>query len=329
VSPFTLTASSRGGDQVLVAEKVKVSIGERVLLDRFTGTVNRGDVIGFIGPNGAGKSTLLKTLLGEREAQGGVVKIGESTVVGYYQQDLGQVPKDQSIFDIIGGLRPKWTRGAIQNHLGTFGFSGETVLRVAGSLSGGERARVGLAMMALQEANVLIFDEPTNHLDVESIESLEESLENYDGTIILVSHDRALLRNLVTRVWSLDHERIEDVEGSFDEWEAFKASRQKQARITAAEEKKAEAKKPKENRKPDEQHRAKQAEERGKERGRETAEQRVHALEGEIKGLEGKLADPGLYQQPNGTKEAKKLDGELRAKRAELDRAMEEWTTLS
>lgn len=326
VSPFTLTAGSRGGDQVLVAENVKVAVGERVLLDRFSARVNRGDVIGFVGANGSGKSTLLKTLLGERPAEGGSVKVGDGTQVGYYQQDLGQVPKDKSIFDIIADLRPKWTRGAVQNHLGTFGFSGDTVLRVAGSLSGGERARVGLGMMALQEANLLVFDEPTNHLDVESIESLEESLENYEGTIVLVSHDRALLRNLVTRVWSLENGRIEDVEGGFDEWEAFRASRAKQAKAQAAEDKKAEAKRPKENRKPDEQHRAKQAEERGKERGREKAEQRVHALEGEIKALEAKLADPGLYQQAGGAKEAKKLDGELRARKAELDRAMEEWT---
>jgi ATP-binding cassette subfamily F protein 3 len=323
VSPFTLTSSSRGGDQVLVAEGVKVTVGERVLLDRFTGRVNRGDVIGFIGSNGAGKSTLLKTLLGERDAQGGTVKVGDGTVVGYYQQDLGQVPKDRTIFDIIADLRPKWTRGAIQNHLGTFGFSGESVQRVAGSLSGGEKARVGLAMMALQEANLLIFDEPTNHLDVESIESLEESLENYDGTIVIVSHDRALLRNLVTRVWSLDKLRIEDVEGSFDDWEAYKASREKEARAAAAE-----AKKPKAPLKPNEEHRAKQADERATVRQREKAEQRVQELERQIKELEAKLADPGLYQQPNGQKEAKKLDGELRAKRAELDRAMEEWTTL-
>jgi ATP-binding cassette subfamily F protein 3 len=323
VSPFTLTSSSRGGDQVLVAEGVKVTVGERVLLDRFTGRVNRGDVIGFIGSNGAGKSTLLKTLLGERDAQGGTVKVGDGTVVGYYQQDLGQVPKDRTIFDIIADLRPKWTRGAIQNHLGTFGFSGESVQRVAGSLSGGEKARVGLAMMALQEANLLIFDEPTNHLDVESIESLEESLENYDGTIVIVSHDRALLRNLVTRVWSLDKLRIEDVEGSFDDWEAYKASREKEARAAAAE-----AKKPKAPLKPNEEHRAKQADERATVRQREKAEQRVQELERQIKELEAKLADPGLYQQPNGQKEAKKLDGELRAKRAELDRAMEEWTAL-
>ena len=326
VSPFTLTAASRGGDQVLVAEQVKVTIPGRVLLDRFSARVNRGDVIGFVGPNGAGKSTLLKTLLGERPPESGSVRLGDGTAVAYYQQDLGQVPADKTIFDIIADLRPKWTRGAVQNHLGTFGFSGDSVLRVAGSLSGGEKARVGLAMMALEEANLLVFDEPTNHLDVESIESLEESLEGYEGTIILVSHDRALLRNLVTRVWSLEGGRIVDVEGTFDEWEAFKAGREKRSREEAAEARQAEAKRPKEKAKPNEAHRAKQAEERDQVRKRERAEQRVQELEEMVRALEGKLADPALYQRPQGTREAKELDGELRAKRAELERAMEEWS---
>ena len=327
VSPFTLTAASRGGDQVLVAENVKVSIPGRVLLDRFTARVNRGDVIGFVGPNGAGKSTLLKTLLGERPPESGTVRLGDGTIVAYYQQDLGQVPADKTIFDIVADLRPKWTRGAVQNHLGTFGFSGDTVQRVAGSLSGGEKARVGLAMMALEEANLLVFDEPTNHLDVESIESLEESLEGYEGTIILVSHDRALLRNLVTRVWSLERGRIEDVEGTFDDWEAFRAGRERRAREEAAEARQAEAKRPKEKPKPDEERRARQAEERDQVRKRERAEQRVQMLEEEIRAIEAKLADPALYQQPHGAKEAKALDGELRAKKAEHDRAMEEWST--
>ncbi|HET7041992.1 MAG TPA: hypothetical protein VFI13_08225, partial [Gemmatimonadales bacterium] len=169
---------------------------------------------------------------------------------------------------------------------------------------------------------------PTNHLDVESIESLEESLEGYEGTIILVSHDRALLRNLVTRVWSLEGRRIEDVEGSFDDWEAFKAGRAKRAREAEAEARQAEAKRPREKAKPDEERRAKQAEERDQARKRERAEQRVQGLEGEVRALEEQLADPTLYQRADGTRDAQRLDGELKAKRAELDRAMEEWTRL-
>ncbi|MGH7589797.1 MAG: ATP-binding cassette domain-containing protein, partial [Gemmatimonadales bacterium] len=246
-------------------------------------------------------------------------------VVAYYQQDLAQVPPDRSIYDIIADLRPKWTRGAVQGHLGTFGFSGDTVLRVAGSLSGGERARVALAMMALTEANLLVFDEPTNHLDVESIESLEESLDAYEGTVILVSHDRALLRNLVTRVWALDQGRIEDVEGTFDDFEAFRASREKRARAEAAEARQADARKPKAKATPDEERRARQSAERTADRKREAAEARVQELEGAARALESRLADPVLYQGKDGAAEAARLNAELGATKAELDRAYVEW----
>ncbi|HEU5357758.1 MAG TPA: ATP-binding cassette domain-containing protein, partial [Gemmatimonadales bacterium] len=329
VSPFTLTAGSRGGDQVLMAEDVKVAVGDRVLLDRFSSRVKRGDVIGFVGANGAGKTTLLKTLLGERPAEGGTVRVGDGTVVAYYQQDLGQVPADKTIYDIIADLRPKWTRGAVQGHLGTFGFSGDSVLRVAGSLSGGERARVALAMMALAEANLLVFDEPTNHLDVESIESLEESLEAYEGTVILVSHDRALLRNLVTRVWALENARIDDVEGTFDDWEAFRAAREKRARTAAAEARQAETKRPRQKADPEEERRARQSAERTAGRKRAAAETRVQQLEGAVRELESRLADPALYQGKNGAAEAARLNAELSARKDDLDRAMEDWAALN
>ena len=113
-----------------------------------------------------------------------------------------------------------WNRGQIQGHLGRFDFSGSEVQRRASSLSGGERARVALALMMLSDANLLVFDEPTNHLDVESIEALEDALENYEGSVILVTHDRALLAALATRIWSFDDATLTDYPGDFAEWEA-------------------------------------------------------------------------------------------------------------
>ena len=172
-------------------------------------------MLGLVGPNGTGKTTLLATILGDRPPQGGSVRLGDSIGIASYRQDLAQVPRDKTLFDIIHDLRPAWTRGQVMDHLGRFDFSGDATLRRAGSLSGGELARVALAMMTLANANVLVFDEPTNHLDVESIEALEDAIENYEGTVILVSHDRALLRALCTRVWTLEHARIIDYEGSF------------------------------------------------------------------------------------------------------------------
>src|SRR6185437_15320883 len=214
-----LEVSERGGDRVLAAEALTVAIGDRTLVSEFTATANRGDVIALVGQNGAGKTTLIKTLLGEREAQGGAARLGGSVTPAYFRQDHDRLPLDSSLYEVIENLRPLWTRGAIQNHLGCFGFSGEEVFRSTRTLSGGERSRLALAVIVLQRANMLVLDEPTNHLDVESIEAIEDAIEEYEGTVLLVSHDRALLRELATRVWAFDGERLVDYGGTFVEWE--------------------------------------------------------------------------------------------------------------
>ncbi len=213
----------RGGDQVIVAQKLHLEVEDRTLLREFTGVVRRGDVVGLLGQNGTGKTTLLRTLAGDRPPTGGELRLGGSITMSWYRQDLAQVPGDKSLYEIIQGHRPLWERGAIQGHLGRFGFSGDEVLRRASTLSGGEKARVALAVMMLESSNLLVFDEPTNHLDVESIEALEDAIERYPGTVLLVSHDRALLRSLVTRVWRIEEQKISEFDGPFAEWEALQA----------------------------------------------------------------------------------------------------------
>src|SRR6266568_878771 len=199
-------------------------------------TLERTGVVGIIGRNGAGKSTLLRALLGEHPLHGGELRLGASITTGYYRQDLSQVPLDGTLYEVIAALRPKWERGQIQGHLGRFGFSGHEVLRRADSLSGGERARVALAMLMLSGANLLILDEPTNHLDVESIEALEDAIDGYDGTVILVSHDRALLRALTTRIWILHGRHMTEFAGGYAEWEEVSTERAHAALVSAAEE---------------------------------------------------------------------------------------------
>ncbi|MGH7581340.1 MAG: ABC-F family ATP-binding cassette domain-containing protein, partial [Gemmatimonadales bacterium] len=231
-----LSADERGGDQVLVASGVRLEVEARTLLDGFSSRVNRGDVIGLVGPNGAGKSTLIRAIVGDREPAAGEIRVPDSVRIAHYRQDLAQVPQDRTLYEIIADLRPSWGRGPVQGHLGRFGFSGDSVQRRAGSLSGGETARVALAIMMLSGANFLIFDEPTNHLDVESIEALEDAIEEFDGTVLLVSHDRALLRTLTTRMWVLHRERITDFDGGFADWEVTSAEREHAAAVAAAEE---------------------------------------------------------------------------------------------
>ncbi len=319
-------AQERGGDQVIVAEGVRIAYGERVLLDGFTGIVRRGEVIGLVGPNGTGKSTLLAAITGGRPVEEGSVRVPDSISVGYYRQDLSEVPRDRTLFDSIQDRRHSWSRGQVQAHLGKFGFSGDGVLRRAATLSGGELARMALALLELERANLLVFDEPTNHLDVESIEELEDAIGEFDGTVLLVSHDRALLRALATRVWFLHDGRITDFPGTFAEWEQASRERAHAARVQAAEE--AKVRELRERQKVRRQGEAKQeerAERRAVKRAVEEAEREVAACEARLAQVEAALADPDLYRMPEGVQRSLELGKELESARTALDAAFAAW----
>jgi ATP-binding cassette subfamily F protein 3 len=330
VMSLRLEAEARGGDQVLLAENVRVAVGERVLVERFSARVGRGDVVGFIGPNGAGKTTLLKAFVGERAVEAGEVRIPDSVRLAHYRQDLAQVPTDRSLYELINDLRPSWGRGAIQGHLGRFGFSGDAVLRQAGTLSGGERARVALAMMMLSGANLLLFDEPTNHLDVESIEALEDAIESYDGTVILVSHDRALLRALTTRVWVLHERRITDFSGTFEEWETASTERAHAARVAASEEEALRrVHERQQTRRSDNGKKKQQSARRTAERQVAEAEAAVTTSESRVAAIRARLEDPAIYATSEGAQQARSLGEELEVARAELDLAVRGWETAT
>jgi ATP-binding cassette subfamily F protein 3 len=325
-----LEADSRGGDQVLVAEGVRVVVEDRVLVDGFSSRIRRGDVIGFVGPNGSGKTTLLRTFVGERAPDAGEVRIPDSVQVAHYRQDLAQVPADRSLYELINELRPSWNRGAIQGHLGRFGFSGDSVLRQTGTLSGGERARVALAMMMLSGANLLLFDEPTNHLDVESIEALEDAIESYDGTVILVSHDQALLRGLTNRVWVLHAGRIIDFPAGFEEWETTSAERSHAAAVRASEEEALRrVHERKQTRRAEDGRKQSQTARRTARLAVEDAEAMVAKCEARVSELRGRLEDPSLYSTAAGSIQAQKLGIELEAARTELDSALRNWESVS
>jgi ATP-binding cassette subfamily F protein 3 len=321
-----LGADERSGDQVLVASSVRLEVAGRTLLDQFSARVSRGEVIGLVGANGSGKSTLIRTIVGERAPDAGEIRLPDSVRVAHYRQDLAQVPPDPSLYQIIADLRPSWGRGPVQAHLGRFGFSGDSVQRTAGSLSGGETARVALAMMMLSGANFLIFDEPTNHLDVESIEALEDAIEGFDGTVLLVSHDRALLRALTTRMWVLHRERITDFDGGFAEWEVASAEREHAAAVAAAEEEATRrVRERKATRRPADRRRTLDSARRTAERAVAQAEERVGEHERRVATLRAQLEAPELYLTADAAQQARRLGAELEQARLALESAFAAW----
>ncbi|MFC1660474.1 ABC-F family ATP-binding cassette domain-containing protein [Gemmatimonadota bacterium] len=323
--------STRGGNQVMVVEDLVVSVGPRRLVNGFSAVVRRGDVIAVVGPNGAGKSTLLATLLGEQGPEAGTVRPGAGVTAAWYRQDHTHLPDGRSLFDCVGDARPTWNRGQIQDHLGRFGFSGDEVKRKTGSLSGGERARVALAIITLKGSNLLALDEPTNHLDVESIEALEDALEGYPGTVLLVSHDRALLRELSTRVWAFREGRLDDYPGSFVDWER-KTSEEDKQRATAELDAERQAREMERvrARRAAEAQRDRQAPLRAARREVEAAERRVHETEKIILDLEAALTHPDLYDgSPESAREAGRLNALLREARNSLDEAMTDWAAAA
>jgi ATP-binding cassette subfamily F protein 3 len=292
--------------------------------------VQRGDVVGLVGPNGAGKSTLLRAIVGDHALDGGTLRLGGSITPAYYRQDLAQVPMGRSLFDIVNDLRPMWGRGPVQAHLARFGFTGDEARRTADALSGGERSRVALAMIMLARANFLLLDEPTNHLDVESIEALEDAIERYEGTVLLVSHDRALLRALATRVWILHDARITDFPGTFEEWEARSAEREHAAAVTAAEEESLRRVREKQKlRRAEHRERDERRRQRTLEEALARAEADVTRLEGEIERLTRELEDPALYADADGARRAGDLGQTLDQARAALDAALARWAEAS
>jgi ATP-binding cassette subfamily F protein 3 len=325
-----LEVNERGGDQVAIARDVTLAVEGRTLIKGFTATIQRGEVVGFVGPNGSGKSTFLRALIGEREPTSGELRIGGSVRPSYYRQDMAQVPIHQTLYEVINELRPQWERRQVQGHLARFGFSGDEAQRRADTLSGGERARVALAMMVLTRANFLLLDEPTNHLDIESVEALEDALAEYEGTILLVSHDRAMLEALTSRVWVLHDQHVTDFPGSFAEWEEQSREREHAASVAAAEH---EALRRVKERKTTRRREVKGDDSRIALRELrqkvEDSEKEVATLESRIKELTAVLEDPELYTTREGTERSLLTGKELDVVRRKLDAAIEKWTAAT
>jgi ATP-binding cassette subfamily F protein 3 len=199
---FRFPPAPRSGREVAIIEDLVHTYGEKILFLGADLLIERGDRIAFLGPNGAGKSTLLRLIMGLEKPSEGTVKLGGHNVIpGYFEQNQAEaLDLNKSVIETIHDEVPDWKNEEVRTLLGRFLFTGETVFKQVGALSGGEKARLALAKMLLTPVNLLILDEPTNHLDIPAKEMMEEAIQNYDGTVIIVSHDRYFISQVANKI---------------------------------------------------------------------------------------------------------------------------------
>ncbi|WP_225757274.1 ATP-binding cassette domain-containing protein [Cardiobacterium sp. Marseille-Q4385] len=325
-----LDAGERSGRQVIVAENISFAhAGGAPLVQDFSDIIERGEKIGLVGANGAGKTTLLRLLLGELPPTAGRLKHGTKLEVAYFDQLRAQLDPEETLRDSVGAgrdyIETNGQRKHIAAYLQDFLFPPERWRTPVGALSGGERARLLLARLFAQPANVLVLDEPTNDLDIETLELLEEVLADYPGTVLLVSHDRAFLDAVVTRLWVFNRHKgkIEQIVGGVSDW------LQQGGDIAQLEEAAAPAAKTAE--KPAAPA-APPAEKRGNklsykyQRELEALPAQIEAAEAEVARLTAVVQEADFYQQPQEAQQAG--FAALEAAQQQLDALVERWMQL-
>jgi len=247
---FQFPPAPRSGRQIALIDDLTHSYGDKILFLGAHLEVERGDRIAFVGPNGAGKSTLLRLVMGSETPDGGIARLGEHNVVaGYFEQNQAEaLDLTRTVIDTLFEAVPDWTQTQVRSLLGSFGFSNDTVFKDVGQLSGGEKARLALALMLLSPCNLLVLDEPTNHLDIPAKQMLEGALQAYEGAALLVSHDRYFIARVANRIVEIRDGELVLYRGDYAYYQAKKqeeadqdleaeATREREARKSANQEK--------------------------------------------------------------------------------------------
>lgn len=330
---FELQQSDNSGKLVAELKNIVHGWNEKLVIDDFSTTIVRGDRIGFLGPNGAGKSTLLKIILGQLTPNQGSVRLGTNLNVAYFDQLRDQLDLEKNVVDNIAEGREfidvNGKRKHIISYLSDFLFTGERARTPLKALSGGERNRVLLARLFSKPANLMVLDEPTNDLDVETLELLEDLLSAYEGTLLLVSHDRSFLDNVVTSCIAFEGEGlVQEYVGGYDDWlrQGGRWHRQRatatptKSRVATSEnvQTSATASVATETRIKKLSYKL--------QRELEQLPATIERLERELTALQNQMADPGFYSLDRSTTEAALAD--FTRKEKELETAFERWTEL-
>ena len=319
---LTIQEAERSGRFVVEAEKIHFAFGDNKIVEGFSTAIIRGDKVGIIGPNGSGKTTLLKILLGELEPQQGRIRLGSGIRIAYFDQLRAQLDENRTLRDNLADGNDMIVMGGASRHvmgyLQDFLFPPDRILSPVSSLSGGERNRLLLAKLFILPSNVLVLDEPTNDLDTETLELLEDRLLEYSGTILMVSHDRAFLNNVVTSTIVFEGKgRLQEYVGGYDDWLRQRAVQDEPLKAAPGEQKQKKDKPPKEKQK------------LSYKETRELAELplQIEALEQEKERLLETLNSPAFYVNRDAD-EIKAASDRLKALEEELDGAYGRWDEL-
>ena len=312
---FEFKAVSGGGNDVVMTENLGMSFGGRRIFSHADMLIKKGEKVFILGPNGCGKTTLLKIIMGMYEPSEGSCRIGANILTGYYDQIQENLSMDKTIFDEIYDDYPALTQTEIRNALASFLFRGEDVFKEIKKLSGGERARVELVKLMLKKTNLLIMDEPTNHLDIKSREALEKALSGYNGTMLMVSHDRYFINKTADRVLYLTPEGLKSFNGGYDDY----------LKALAQNAEKPEEKKASSGAADYKEQKRLEAEKRKAANDLKKTEKEIAETEERISELETQLADPSLSSDYERITE---LSEKLNDENETLEKLYEAWESL-
>ena len=343
---FRFEPRRHSGREVLEIKNIRKAFGDNEVLHGVDLTVHRGDRIAIMGPNGIGKSTLLKIVMGDLDPDAGSVKWGYETHPGYFAQDHQEQfeSPDHTAQDWISGFCPGKTIGFIRGEMGRVLFSGDEAEKKLEALSGGEAARLVFCKLAIERPNVLVLDEPTNHLDLESIEALVESLNQFDGTLIFVSHDRWFVSRLANRIVEITPGGIRDYQGTYEAYVhdcgddhldvdtvVIKARAQKRGKKASGEDGSASpdsTSAPARNRKKQKRGSADDTDRtRALAARRDNITARIETAESRIEAIDGTFADPGFYEG-TAPEKVRRLESDRNDLLVEVEMLVSEWEQI-
>ncbi len=315
---FRFNFKTKSGRHVKRLEDISKSYGDLNILNHSSIGIERGDKIALIGANGKGKSTLLRIVAGT-ESHDGKVQTGHNVINSFYaQHQLESLTVQNDLLEELKQAGTGKTEQELRSVLGCFLFTDDEVFKKIKVLSGGEKSRVALAKTLISEANFLLLDEPTNHLDMMSVSILVQALQQYEGTLLLVSHDRHFITQVANKIWWIEGQEIKEYPGTYQEfawwWE-------KNNKGEETSEKEVKPTKKKENTK-----QRTNAEEQQAAKELKQVEQQIETLEESIKSLEEQLADPKIYENPD---EYEKVDRQYKNQKSDLEALMEKWEELA